>query len=56
MKLSKISFVSIENNWYYSDLELGNINLIVGKNASGKTKTLDSLNNLINKMGIFVEG
>lgn len=37
------SFDYQENNWSLTDLSLGGLNLIVGKNAVGKSKTLNSL-------------
>lgn len=47
MKLNKISYKKDEK-WEYENLELNDINLIVGKNASGKTRTLNSIVNLLN--------
>lgn len=47
MKLNKISYKK-EKKWEYNDLELKDINLIVGKNAAGKTRTLSSIVNLLN--------
>ena len=49
MKLQKISYVEFEglpSEWRLDDLVLGNINLIVGKNATGKSRTLGLINNL----------
>lgn len=45
MILNKISYNN--GSWSYKDLELEKINLIIGKNASGKTRTLVSIKNII---------
>lgn len=45
MKLDKISFDN--GKWRYKDLELEEINLIVGKNAKGKTRTLNSIKDIM---------
>lgn len=42
MDIKSISFNN-SLNWNYKNLKLKKINLIVGKNASGKTKTLNSI-------------
>ena len=47
MKINKISYKKDEK-WEYKNLELNDINLIVGKNATGKTRTLNSIVNLLN--------
>ena len=47
MAINKISYKK-EKKWEYNDLELKDINLIVGKNAAGKTRTLSSIVNLLN--------
>jgi AAA15 family ATPase/GTPase len=47
MKLDLISYCEDENlpsEWRLEDCRLGDINLIVGKNASGKTRILRSIN------------
>lgn len=46
MQLKKISYKNnndLDKVWGYDDLELQNINLMVGYNATGKTRTLQSL-------------
>ena len=49
MKLKKISYseyVAASQEWVLEDLDLGPINLIVGKNATGKTRCLNVINSL----------
>jgi len=50
MKLTKISYFQHSESshyaWKYDSFEVNKINLFVGKNASGKSKTLASINNL----------
>ena len=44
MKLISLNYAQFEGQsrqWRLSDLSLGNVNLLVGKNASGKTRTLN---------------
>lgn len=51
MLLKSIQYAQFENTprlWKLQDFTLGNINLIVGKNASGKTRTLNVINGLAN--------
>lgn len=46
MRLKSISYtdkIGRENQWSYDELVLNNINLVVGYNASGKTRTIDSI-------------
>lgn len=47
MKLRRISYKD-KSGWYYNELLLNDRNLIVGKNASGKTRTLDSIFFILN--------
>lgn len=42
MKIKSISY-ELENEWFYHELLLQSINLIVGKNATGKTRTLKTI-------------
>ena len=42
MKIRSISY-NYENEWFYCELMLQSINLIVGKNAIGKTRTLKTI-------------
>lgn len=42
MKLRRISYKD-KSDWYYNGLLLNDRNLIVGRNASGKTRTLNSI-------------
>lgn len=42
MKIKSISY-NYENEWFYCELLLQSINLIVGKNATGKTRTLKTI-------------
>lgn len=49
MRLTKITYseyIGEPQEWQLVDLELGNINLIVGKNASGKSRTLNVIGGL----------
>jgi ABC-type lipoprotein export system ATPase subunit len=51
MKLKKMKFVEYagkSNEWNAEKCTLENINLIVGKNASGKSRILNSINSLAN--------
>lgn len=51
MKLTSIKYSQFEGRqqeWQVSDLRLGPINLLVGKNASGKTRILNVIGNLGN--------
>lgn len=41
VKLSYTEFVGEPQEWKLADCTFGNINLIVGKNATGKTRTLN---------------
>src|SRR5450830_1058854 len=44
MRLTKIwysEFETLDHKWIMNDLELGQINLLVGKNATGKTRVLN---------------
>src|SRR5262245_10592749 len=55
MMLTKINYSQFEGTplqWVLSDLLLRRSNLIVGKNASGKTRTL----NIINVLGMMLSG
>lgn len=45
MKLTKLSYVA--GNWELSNLELNDLNLIIAKNATGKSRTLLTLDLLI---------
>lgn len=45
MKIKSFSY--IDSNWELSNLELGTVNLIVGKNATGKTRTLHTIDLLV---------
>jgi predicted ATPase len=45
MKLVKLSYT--DPNWQLSDLELGELNLIVAKNSTGKSRTLATIDLLI---------
>lgn len=57
MRINNISYVEFENlpkEWRFNDFSFGEINLIVGQNASGKTRTLNvisSLARLLSKKG-----
>lgn len=42
MKIKSISY-NYKDEWFYCDLVLQSINLIVGKNATGKTRTLKTI-------------
>lgn len=55
MRLKSINYVQFQGTtreWTLSDLMLNPINLVVGKNATGKTRTL----NVINGLGRLVSG
>jgi len=41
MKIKSFSY--IDSNWELSNLELGTVNLVVGKNSTGKTRTLQTI-------------
>jgi predicted ATPase len=45
MKLKKISYRDF--NWELQSLELGHVNLLVGKNATGKSRTLQVIDHLL---------
>lgn len=50
MKLEKITFIQNKDTpeeWQLDNWTLGNINLIVGENAVGKSKTLRTISNLV---------
>lgn len=47
MKLKRISYKD-KSDWCYNELLLNDRNLIVGRNASGKTKTLKSIFSILN--------
>ncbi len=64
MKIRSITykqFKGLDNEWSVKDFELGKINLIVGKNGSGKSKTISLIHSLsvilgdLNKIP-FIEG
>ena len=53
MYLRKLSFRENEGKkieWLIDDVSLGEINLIVGKNSSGKTRTLNALSDLVSML------
>jgi energy-coupling factor transporter ATP-binding protein EcfA2 len=55
MRLKSIDYMQFngtERQWSLSGLTLGSVNLVVGKNATGKTRTL----NIINGLGSLVSG
>ena len=55
MQLKSISYAQFEGKpeeWSIKDFTFGDINLIVGKNATGKTRTL----NIIKALGTLVSG
>jgi hypothetical protein len=55
MRLKTIDYVQFggtDRKWSLSGLALGTVNLVVGKNATGKTRTL----NLINYLGALLAG
>lgn len=55
MKLKSIDYTQFDDTdrkWSLSGLTLGSVNLVVGKNATGKTRTL----NLINGLGMLASG
>jgi predicted ATPase len=45
MKLLKLTY--IDSNWQLSNLELDSLNLIVGKNSTGKSRTLQTIDLLV---------
>lgn len=45
MKLVKISYK--DTNWELQDLELGTLNLVLGRNGTGKTRTLQTIDLLV---------
>lgn len=45
MKLLKLSY--IDSKWELQNLELSNLNLIVSKNATGKSRTLSTIDLLV---------
>lgn len=45
MKIKSLSY--IDSNWELSNLQLGTVNLIVGKNSTGKTRTLQTIDLLV---------
>lgn len=47
MKLSEISYYDILSGWQLDGLSLDGQNLLVGKNSTGKTRTLTCLKNII---------
>lgn len=54
MQISKIKytqFEGLENNWDLQEVNFEKINLIVGKNASGKSKTLALINGISMMLG-----
>jgi len=49
MKLEKLSYSEFKNEpneWTFEECTFGSINLIVGKNATGKTRTLNVIRGL----------
>jgi energy-coupling factor transporter ATP-binding protein EcfA2 len=56
MRLNKIKYSQFDNKpreWILEQFDLGSINLIVGKNASGKSKTLALIYSLANLLSSF---
>ena len=54
MRISSIAYqeyLGTPREWTLDPLSLGPVNLIVGKNASGKTRTLNVLRNLAFALG-----
>ena len=45
MKIKELSY--IDSNWELKNLQLGVVNLIVGKNSTGKTRTLQTIDLLV---------
>lgn len=45
MKIKSLSY--IDSNWELKNLQLGNVNLIVGKNSTGKSRTLQTIDLLV---------
>lgn len=45
MKIKELSY--IDTNWELNNLQLGNVNLIVGKNSTGKTRILQTIDLLV---------
>lgn len=64
MQLARVNYNEFQNNsrnnyWELKDLILGKLNLIVGKNAIGKTRTINIIHNLaqiINSQANFKDG
>jgi ABC-type multidrug transport system ATPase subunit len=53
MYLQKFSFrenPDLPTEWFIDNVSLGEINLVVGKNSSGKTRTLNALTDLVNML------
>lgn len=46
MKLEKFKYKNETREWKIDELELNSINLIVGQNATGKTRVIDAIKNL----------
>ena len=47
-KMKYCEYSSLPKAWCFDEFNLGKINLLVGKNASGKTRTLSSIFNIAN--------
>jgi AAA15 family ATPase/GTPase len=47
MQLTKISYIDA-SDWELKDLDLSNLNLIVGKNGTGKSRTLAAIETFVN--------
>ncbi|QYS90852.1 ATP-binding protein [Flavobacterium covae] len=45
MKIKKISYV--DSNWELENINLGPVNLIIGKNSTGKSRTLQTIDLLV---------
>ena len=45
MKIKRISYQ--DTNWELENLELGSVNLLVSKNATGKSRTLSTIDLLV---------
>jgi energy-coupling factor transporter ATP-binding protein EcfA2 len=59
MKLRSVSYVEHQGEpreWRLDGLQLGEINLLVGKNASGKTRVLNILHGLARLLGGIIKG
>jgi ABC-type multidrug transport system ATPase subunit len=53
MYLEKFSFrenPELPTEWFIDDVSLGEINLVVGMNSSGKTRTLNAITDLVNML------